>query len=349
MANLSENQMMSRLRDGISLPPAWLRITDKFTAICDEGIDACLEVTLNGRCCPFVVVLKNQSTPKVFKGAVVDLLRLRQRSDGLPMFVAPYLKESQLLELQSLGLSGIDLCGNGVIVVPDELFVFRTGNKNQFPDSQPTRYAYRGTTSLVARVFLCRSSFSNYAEIVEEIESRGGSIAMSTVSKAIKRLESDLIVTREGEGIRLIQADKLIVRIADDYQPPKVTRSITLTLTAPLSEVIAASGESQLVLSGESSAKNYAVFGDEKWPILYTSDLNSLSRSLDKRAQESTRFIELEVRETSDVTVYFDARKDNGMLTASPLQSYLELSAGNKRQQEVAEQIRERILKKLDL
>ena len=57
------------------------------------------------------------------------------------------------------------------------------------------------------------------------------------------------------------------------------------------------------------------------------------------------RFPNLELLETEDETVYFDARKEENFWWASPVQVYLELMAGDKRDQETAEQPKAVILK----
>ena len=56
------------------------------------------------------------------------------------------------------------------------------------------------------------------------------------------------------------------------------------------------------------------------------------------------RFPNLELLETEDEPVYFDARQEDGFWWASPLQVYMELMAGDKRDQETAEQLKALIL-----
>ena len=60
--------------------------------------------------------------------------------------------------------------------------------------------------------------------------------------------------------------------------------------------------------------------------------------------EENSRFPNVELLETDEDFVYFDAR-DN--LAASPVQTYLELMQGDKREQETAEQLRKAILQPL--
>jgi hypothetical protein len=62
---------------------------------------------------------------------------------------------------------------------------------------------------------------------------------------------------------------------------------------------------------------------------------------------QSDRFPNLELIETEDETVYFDARQEGSFWWASPVQVYLELMAGDKRDQETAEQVKTYILNSL--
>ena len=62
---------------------------------------------------------------------------------------------------------------------------------------------------------------------------------------------------------------------------------------------------------------------------------------------QSDRFPNLELIETADETVYFDGRQEGNFCWSSPVQVYLELMAGDKRDQETAEQVKSYIIKNL--
>jgi hypothetical protein len=76
----------------------------------------------------------------------------------------------------------------------------------------------------------------------------------------------------------------------------------------------------------------------------YCSNLESLLKRLGPDLEETSRFPNIEFLETEEDFVYFDTRDK---LTASPLQTYLELMQGDKREKETAEQLRETILQPL--
>jgi hypothetical protein len=62
---------------------------------------------------------------------------------------------------------------------------------------------------------------------------------------------------------------------------------------------------------------------------------------------QADRFPNLELIETEDETVYFDARHDGNSWWASPVQVYLELMTGDKRDRETAEQVKSLLLRDL--
>jgi hypothetical protein len=102
-----------------------------------------------------------------------------------------------------------------------------------------------------------------------------------------------------------------------------------------------------MVLTGSSSIENYAVMGRQDWPVLYTPDAEELLKIWGDNVEQTSRFVDLELRQTDDPTVYFDARLKQNLPYASPIQVFLECSAGDKRERETALQVKELILREL--
>ena len=186
--------------------------------------DFVLEMTWNGRTRLFAVECKANATPAILEEAIQQIRRASRPPLLWPMVFVPYLSDANLQRLEQEGVSGLDLCGNGVVTVPGEWLVYRTGKPNLYPQSFPIKNVFRGSSSLVARVFLLRRVFGAVGEIRAEIERRGGAVALSTVSKVLARLEEELIVGRRSGEIRLLQQDKLLQALSENYRPPEVTR-----------------------------------------------------------------------------------------------------------------------------
>lgn len=354
----TERDVLEWLRTGqLKLPPLRFECLTT-TAQTDSDWDLVIEAIWQEGQARFLVECKSVSTPKVFQAAIRKVKDSSLPSDYLPLLVMPYLRESQLAELEQKQISGVDLCGNGVVVVPGRLTVYRTGAKNQFPSYSPIKNVYRKNTSMVARALLAKPNYAEVRDLREEVNARNvlvarwGKTAMSlgTVSKALKRLEDDLIVDR-GEGVRLLQAEKLLEKLNLSYDLPQVTRIVSMKVDCEPQELPRLIREkSELVMApvvatGFSSVSWYAVMQRSDILSVYCPRGAALLEQLN--GDESDRFPNLELLETEEQPVYFDAREENDFLWASPVQTYLELMTGDKRDQETADQVRSYLLNQL--
>ncbi len=304
----------------------------------------------------FVAAYKTSSTPLAFENAVKRCQSSPRPSGTWPLVILPYLRPSYLEELERLGLSGVDLCGNGVIVGPKRLRLFRTGQPNQFTTSAPIKNIYRNNTSMVARLFASVPSFESVRDIQNEVNARNPfvqkgqakSMQLGTVSKALKGLTDDLIVDRT-EGIRLIQPEKLLKQLLASYQPAesKQTRRINVPTSGEklwqLVGRLCSNAPYPVVATGLSSVGKYAVMAREELIQLYCPKIDELQAVLG--GQETRQFPNVELIESNQEPLYFDAQIENKFPWASPLQTYLELMSGDKRDRETAEQVKLRLIR----
>jgi hypothetical protein len=348
----SEREAIAWLKAGrVELPPLRLRITQigaKSEQMASTW-DFELEVAWSEKRSKFVAEYKSLSTPKAFEDAIRQCQSVRPPPGRRPLVVLPYLRSSQLEQLDRLGLSGLDLCGNGVVVVPGSFRVFRTGAPNRFSSSAPIKNIYRKNTSMVARIFAAQPAFPNLKAVREAVNARNPFVRsrlrtpmrLGTVSKAIKGLADDLVIERS-DGIRLLQADKLLSLLADNYRSPEPVRTRRLKVPAASAESwvrerLRDSG-TPVVATGLSSVGKYAAMAREDCISLYCPGLDEVWERLG--GIETDRFPNVELIETDEESVYFDSRSDQGFAWASPLQTYLELMTGDNRDQETAEQVK---------
>jgi len=335
------------LRDGrLAVPPLEVRVLAGQGV--PLGVDAIIEVVRQGRTYRFVAELKRDAKPLTLKLAIEQVRQAaRESGQGRPMIVAPYFSREKLDQLIAAGISAIDFSGNAAIDVPGEFFFYKTGNPNLYPDSAPIRSAYQGDGSLVARVLLLERQFQTVGDVLASIKRRGGSLTMGTVSKALQRLESDLAIERPSRSIvRVLQPTVLLDGLLGAYQPPKVQGVWTGKVALPAPELLARlqgiASDGGLVRTGESSAGQYAVWAGEPIVACYCRETpTALLNRLGAEANETLAFPNLRLIQTEDQRVYFDARPN---LIASPIQAWLEMASGDKRQKEVAEQIRNGIV-----
>lgn len=348
---LATGEAIQRLRSGkVRLPPLSIEVLE--APAFKEGLelDALLRLGWQGESFTFAVEYKARATPKALSNAIFETRAVKDA--GLnPLILVPYLSEQRLDELEARGVSGIDLCGNGIVMVPPKLLVRRSGAPNLFRESQKLKNVYRGASSLVARVFLSAPLFTSVQAVEEEIRQRGGSVSLSTVSKALKLLEEDLIISRNGGRISLLQPKMLLSRLVENYRVPGVRKRFVGKLKTEEKSAIATlereSGRKnlRLALTGAGSTGYYATMARGKTIHIYCDGLDALLADLE--TEETRAFPSLEVLETNDATVYFDLERRDGYPVASPVQTYLELMRGDKRDRETAEQVQERILSRV--
>ena len=356
----TEKEMIEQLRMGrVSLPPLSFRLLKgRPQAEGNLRFDALVEASWDESIAKFVVECKSLSTPKAFQDGL-NLLKTSSLSKGCwPLLFVPFLSEQQLQELERKKISGIDLCGNGVVIIPEMFAVFRSGGKNRFTSSAPIKNIYRKNSSMVGRAFLLRSGYDTVKDVCAEINQRNllvkrwdkKAMSLSTVSKALKTLQEDLIIARE-DTIRLLQPDKLLQKLSENYAPPNIKERIRLKIPegiGTIEELLRKESQAlglPLAAAGMSSVDRYAVMQRGDLLSVYCPRLAILIERLP--GSQSDRFPNLELIETEDETVFFDGRQEKNFWWASPVQVYLELMTGDKRDQETAEQVKSYIMNNL--
>jgi hypothetical protein len=356
----TEQEILEQLRRGqVLLPPVSIRfLTAQRQADGNGNLDAVVEVSWRGKSAMFAAECKSPATPRAFRDGINRLKCAELPAGYHPLLIMPFLRDQHLKELEREGISGVDLCGNGFVIAPGAFAVFRGGAENRFSSSAPIKNIYRKNSSLVGRVFLARPSYEAVNQIHAETNRRNllvdrwdkRPLSLSTVSKVLKTLEEDLIVGRR-EMIRLLQPDKLLDQLRENYQAPETRDRVRLKVPEE-SRSVPESLQQQaralgmpMVATGTSSVSRYAVMQRGDVLSVYCPRLDILLERLP--AGRSDRFPNLELIETEDERAYFDARPSGGFWWSSPVQVYLELMAGDKRDQETAEQIKSSLLTNL--
>jgi hypothetical protein len=362
---ITEQDIVKRLKEElIQLPP--LRLTQvtgwDLEPDANTRVDAVAWVSWANQKQRFAVEFKALSTPKVIRGAMYQVKVAAQEMKLIPMIIVPYLNEEALRELEREGVSGVDLCGNGIVVAPGKFSVYRTGNRNQFSSSAPIKNIYRRNSSMVGRLLLAKPQFDRVTDILGEVNRRnilgtwaGDPMALPTVSKVLKVLEDDMIVGRDRYTSKLLQADKLLDALRENYTPPKVKDVINwqipipssggLLLNEALSEAFKSDVPAVFTGASASSISFYAVMQAGGTNSIYCPDPGKWLAKVP--GVRTDRFPTISVIQTEEASVYFDAQREKNVVFASPIQTYLELMEGDKRDQETAIQVRDYILKRL--
>lgn len=261
-----------------------------------------------------------------------------------PIIIAPYLSEQTLNRLAEAEISGIDLSGNGVVVIPGKLFVYRAGAKNKFLSNAPIKNVFRGTSSLCVRVFFNKPEYENVSEILNEITTRGGKTTFPTVSKVLKVLEEELLIAK-GEKVRLLDAKKLLDLLIKNYRRPEVRRTLSIKcadLSSALEKMSKNAQKKNILFAWDYPARYTVMPSDSSAMKIYTESIDDLLKGVD--FAETSRFPDLILLETNEPTVYFDRRKEQESYFLSLLETFLQLSTEGKREQEAASLMIDRLL-----
>ncbi len=162
----------------------------------------------------FVVESKSISTPAAIRQAIDQANRFSRGSDEYPLIQVPFLSRKAVRELEAENASSVDLCGNGVVIVPGRIYVVRTGHLNQYRDSRPLNNPFRGRSAMVARMLLIQPRWDSLTTLVNGIKAHGLGLSMSQVSKAVAALADELIVGKTKGMISLNDPLRLLDQLS---------------------------------------------------------------------------------------------------------------------------------------
>ena len=193
---------------------------------------------------------------------------------------------------------------------------------------------------------LSRHEYASVGEVFEEIKKRGARTTLGTVSKVLKELDDEFIISRK-EGIRLLDAETLLDKLRSKYVEP-------LGIERVVGKVANVQKALRMIeLNCKKEDQRYAVNDLQRYVIsptagepikIYVENIPDALKEID--FEETDRFPNISLVETNDEPVYFDREWDlkSKQYFVSPLQTYLELSQKGKREQDAAAQLKEGIL-----
>ena len=264
-----------------------------------------------------------------------------------PLIIVPYLSAERLDYLAAQDASGVDLCGNGIVVVPNRIYIRISGEPNLYPTSRPLQNPFKGRSALAARMLLSRARWESVGELRVAIEAAGARLSASQVSKVVKALQEDLILTRQGSQLMVNDRLRLLDKLGKAWESPRFGRSRLLRLLSSNAfDALVSDVDFNWAIMGESSVERYATFSQGGPRRIAVSDLATAWHQLESATEpEPVRnFADLELCETDEPGFYFDNDIDrNGVRWASRLQTWLELQNGDARQQEAARDLHQQI------
>jgi len=317
-------------------------------------IDFCIA---DGPCFKAMVEAEAVATPKIMLQAAQQIMAYLRRKDDkttVPVVIVPYMRAEQAKILQREGVSWIDLCGNMVIRVGNQVYIERTGKENQFPDTVPIKKIFEGTSSLVGRALLLKKEpFRSLGEVVDFVIERGGNITLSTVSKVMSSLEEELLVTKTEAGISVTDRGKLLEKLVEGYTNySKRNANKTYTFAAEVAVYdlpnvfffekvdYAACGFYAAKLKGLATTDRITVF------IKSINEARKAFESMRINIKPDAEFGQLDLIETKNSCVWFNLlKRGRDYSIVDDIELYLEMMIDTPRGPKIAEILKERILK----
>ena len=348
--------MVTFLQQNPAYPPAQLVVNTLNARQDGKECDALLDVRWSGCSQGYTLEIKTVSAPAALEQAAWQVSAYARVFGLNPMVMAPYLSEEALLSLQEKQISGIDLCGNCVILAPS-FTIWRSGAPNQYRESRPIRNPYSGDSSIIVRCFLLQRQFATLGQLRQFALTRTSLVGdapdtllnIGTVSKVVGTLEDELVLSRSAAGIQLLDPRGLLDRLKKGYKTPSGPRRIsgktplsTDDLWSRLAEA-RTSGGLRSAATGLASAGQYGVLSTTAPLALYVDDLSAATTLLE--VEEARAFANIQLVEARKNLPFFDTRLVGNAVWASPIQTWLELAQSGPREQQAALVIEDLLLR----
>jgi hypothetical protein len=349
---ITEREMLERLEAGSTLlPPLIIRSKEELKREDKRQIDAIIEAGLPGEhsIFRFVVEAKSRPTLEAVQTASAQAMAA-VRENEWPMIQVPYLAPDRLDYLTRLGVSGVDLCGNGVVIIPERLYIVRSGQPNKYRDSRPLNNPYRGRSSLVARILLSEPSWPSLSKMLHRINREGTDLSLAQASKAIRALEEELIVRKLDGTIMLQDPARLLDKLGSEWSPIiRERKAFRLSENdARWASRFSSNPALRWAVTGESSAQRYVVFSQGAPLRIAVSNLSQAESRLAGVPEPVFGFADLELLETDEPGYFFETSTDEtGVRWASRLQTWLELQSGDARKQAAGRDLKRQVLRGL--
>jgi len=268
------------------------------------------------------------------------------------LILAPYIAPRQADSLRDAGVSWIDLSGNMAVRVGAGVYIERTGRPNQFPDTAPIKKVFQGTASLVARALLLQpGGFSSLSDIVAFIQARNGRIAVSTVSKVLRSLEEQLLVSKSGPRIASTDAAALLERLAEGYAANGSRRQLRACRFAVENarqtiREFCSTLDCSYIVCGFYAARLRGLAASAAM-TMYVTDLERAKEAAGRLAGNcipDEEFGQLRIMETRERTPWFNAQTVDEIRVVDEIELYLEMTVDTPRGPKVAALLRPRVL-----
>src|SRR3990172_7528789 len=293
----------------------------------------------------FVAEVKSVGQPRAAREAVNQLWRCREnRSDVVPVFIAPYISPASAEICKQDGTNYVDLSGNCRLVF-DNSFVEREGRPNPFAEKRDLRSLYSPKSSRVLLVLLANPGEAwKVKELAKESE-----VSLGLTSNVKKLLEDREWVRKTEDGLALVEPEKMLAEWSENYsfRKNKVRDYYSLKPVVDLEADLATACREREVpyaLTGFSAAARFAPMVRSPRAMAYVGNpLDEVVAFLGLK--EVTSGANVTLLEPYDEGGFYGTEEEEGIRLASPVQVYLDLKGFRGRGEEAAEKVLNEVIR----
>jgi hypothetical protein len=297
----------------------------------------------------FLMEYKRAATAASVTSAIAQVRSHGARSRSASwLLIVPFMNELGRARCQEAGLSWVDLSGNADISGPG-IRISVLGRPNAFRSRGRPSNLFAAKSSRVARILIYRIDETLTQRQLANLAHLGEGY----VSRIVRGLESaGLVARRPDGGVKVTDPELLIDAWQETYDfskhrnvrghvPARSGAALLKSLSNSLSE-----SEVEHVATGLGAAWLYTHFASFRTATLIVKDLAAtevLSKIGFSPADEGANAW---LVVPNDESVFWEARRLEGIPCAHPLQVYLDLKGHPERAKEAADEIRRTVLRR---
>lgn len=310
----------------------------------DREIDFVLEAWINDRPTHLICEVKSDGRGMAAQKAIRHLrswLAPTQQSET-PVFIAPYIGPDVRELCRASDVSYLDLTGNCRLFL-DGLFIERASGIKPPAERRELRSLFKPKSARVLRLLLRRPDLPRrLSEISQKTE-----VSIGQVHKVKEALRANDWLAETSDGILLSRPAAVLDSWREEYEAPEGERLELYTplfgesLQQALHALRTDARGDRAALAGFSAADWIAPYVRANTLQIYASQYSAYRVRELLKATPTSKGANLVLTELEDEGPLIDAREAApGIITTSPVQTYLDLCTSGDRGMEAAEHLR---------
>jgi len=282
---------------------------------------------------------------KGFLGRIEETEAPALDNEAIPCLIAPYFSQEGRTLCQAHGIAYLDLAGNANIETEDVYFSVE-GRTNEYRRKRTVRNPFEGKSERVVRKLLMEPQRHwHMRELAEAAQ-----VSLGLASMATSSLAEDGFVTKDRSGLDLFDAGALLEAWSESYD---IHRNTLRTYRA---EISVSGLATRLAEQRYDLGDPYALTLWSGADRLLRQNRTTLHLALYWAGTADQLVRRLQLSEDKGQTYVFvfcpydesliweRKETEHGLLIAHPLQVYLDLASGDKKEQILAKRLRARLL-----